>query len=74
MIATGQTLLTRKQAAEALGLKPETLAVWASTKRYSLRYLKVGRYVRYRAEDIEAFLNERTVDPGKNGHAAGGML
>lgn len=54
-------LLTREEAAEYLGCKPQTLAVWATTKRYGLRYIKVGRCVRYRIADLEAFLNARTV-------------
>ena len=54
-------LLTRKEAAEYLGVKPHTLNVWASTKRYNLKYIKVGRMVRYRKEDLDDFLTERTV-------------
>jgi len=54
-------LLTRAEAAAYLGCKPQTLAMWASTKRYNLRYVKVGRSVRYRVSDLEAFLNSRTV-------------
>lgn len=34
-----------KQAAEVLDVKPSTLAVWRSTGRYRLPYLKVGRLV-----------------------------
>lgn len=49
-----------KQAAEALGLKPATLAVWRSTGRYNLHYLKVGRLVKYRISDIAEFLASRT--------------
>lgn len=58
---TPPPLLTRNQAAEYLGVKPQTLALWASTKRYKLPYVKVGRSVRYRRSDLEAFLNSRTV-------------
>lgn len=54
-------LLTRAEAAAYLGCKPQTLAVWAATKRYGLRYIKVGRLVRYRLADLEAFLTRRTV-------------
>ncbi|MCJ0877806.1 helix-turn-helix domain-containing protein [Pseudomonas sp. JI-2] len=49
-----------KQAADVLCLKPTTLAVWRSTGRYNLPYLKVGRLVRYRVSDIAAFLARRT--------------
>lgn len=54
-------LLTEDQAAELLGVKPTTLQVWRSTKRYPLPYVKSGRLVRYRASAIEAFINSRTV-------------
>ena len=58
---TGQTLLTRAEAAAYLGLKEQTLATWASNKRYGLKYIKAGRCVRYRVADLEAFLDARTV-------------
>ena len=54
-------LLTQAQAAELLTLKPATLEVWRSTKRYALRYVKVGRFVRYRLSDVEAFIRSREV-------------
>ncbi len=54
-------LCTREQAAEYLGVKPQTLAVWATTKRYHLPMVKVGSLVRYRLADLEKFLESRTV-------------
>lgn len=62
-MATAQLpkLLTRQQAAEFLGLAVVTLEVWASSQRYDLPYIKVGRAVRYRREDLEAFLERNTV-------------
>ena len=58
----GQTptqLLSRKQAAEYLGVKENTLAIWACNKRYSLPVIKVGRLCKYRVSDLDKFLNER---------------
>jgi len=55
-------LLTREDAADLLSIRPQTLALWASTKRYDLPYVKVGRAVRYRLSDIEQFLKSRTVN------------
>ncbi len=55
-------LLNEDQASEVLGVKPGTLQVWRSTKRYPLNYVKVGRNVRYRLSDIEAFLKRQTVN------------
>lgn len=54
-------LLTRDQAAEYLGITPRTLAVWACVKRYNLPYVKVGRLVKYRRSDLDAFIARRTV-------------
>jgi excisionase family DNA binding protein len=54
-------LLTRNEAAAYLGVKPQTLAVWATTGRYKLPFVKVGRTVKYRVTDLDAFLEGRTV-------------
>jgi excisionase family DNA binding protein len=56
-------LLTRKQAAAYLNVSEGTLTVWACTKRYPLAYVKVGRSVRYRQEDLDAFVERQTVRP-----------
>jgi len=52
--------LTNDQAAEYLGIKPQTLMLWRMTKRYPIAYTKVGRCVRYRARDLDAWLASRT--------------
>ncbi len=53
-----ECLLTRQEAATMLGLRPQTLAVWAMTGR-NLPYVKLGRkVVRYRREDVEAFIDK----------------
>lgn len=52
-------LMTPEQVAEYLGVSIETLNVWRCTKRYNLPYVKAGRLVRYRIEDIEAFVTSR---------------
>jgi excisionase family DNA binding protein len=54
-------LLTRDQAAKYLGVKPQTLAAWLCRRRYPLPVVRVGRLVRYRLSDLEAFLDARTV-------------
>ena len=51
----------RPDAAIILGVSPQTLAVWASTKRYDLPYIKVGRKVRYSVAALQAFLAKNTV-------------
>lgn len=54
-------LLTREQAAAYLGITSRTLAVWACTKRYNLPFVKIGRLVKYRRTDLEAFIAHRTI-------------
>ncbi|MCC7226159.1 MAG: helix-turn-helix domain-containing protein [Burkholderiaceae bacterium] len=54
-------LFDRHQAATYLGVKPNTLATWHSTKRYRIPYIKVGRLVKYRVSDLDAFLQQRTI-------------
>lgn len=52
-------LLTPKQAAEYLGVKENTLAVWRSTKRYDLPYIKIGKSIRYKLSEIETYINRK---------------
>jgi excisionase family DNA binding protein len=54
-------LLTNEQAASYLGVAPNSLAVWRTTKRYHLPYVKVGRLVKYRLEDLNTFIESRTI-------------
>ena len=53
-------LLPRKKAAEYLGVAPHTLAVWAVHRRVALPFIRVGRLVKYRREDLDAFLVANT--------------
>jgi excisionase family DNA binding protein len=62
MINNNHKLLTRKEAAEFLGVSEGTLAVWKVTKRYPLPVIKVGRLVKYRESDLINFLDAMT-DP-----------
>ena len=52
-------LLSPVEAAEILGTTPKTLAVWRCTKRHNLPYVKVGKKVLYREEDILSFIEAR---------------
>jgi excisionase family DNA binding protein len=49
-------LLTRRQAAAYLGVCEQTLAVWKCTGRYQLPFVKIGRLVKYRKLDLDAFI------------------
>jgi hypothetical protein len=65
-------LIDSKTAARLLGLRNHhTLEVWRSVGRHaSLPYYKVGRAVRYRRGDIEAFLRAHLI--GHRESQAGG--
>ena len=47
-----RALLTYKQAAKLLHCKENTLAIWNSTKRYPLLYIKIGKIIHYRLSDV----------------------
>ena len=59
LISAGADLLDDKAAAAFLDVSPGTLCVWRSTGRYNLPFLKIGRKVRYRRSDLEAWLSAR---------------
>ena len=65
-----QRLLAETEAAEILGIKPNTLAFW----RYLMRrgegdrgpsFVRVGRRVLYRPQDLQEYVNNRL--EGSNG-------
>jgi hypothetical protein len=53
-------LVAPSDAAKLLMTTVGTLAVWRSTKRYPLRFVRVGRKILYRVEDIQVFIEART--------------
>ena len=55
-----KNLLNRKQAAEFLCVKEQTLAQWATAGRYDLKFVKIGRRVFYKRSDLEEFIERRT--------------
>jgi len=55
-------LLTRPQAAALLGIATQTLAAWATHKRYPLPYIKIGSSVRYSRDALAEFIRTRTVN------------
>lgn len=48
--------LTRGEAADHLGVLPQTLANWAHTGRLKIPFHKVGRKVIYFKSDLDAYL------------------
>ena len=60
-MARSDELLTLQEVAMWLRVPPSTLYQWRY-KGDGPRGIRVGRYVRYRRSEVEAFLHERT-DP-----------
>lgn len=50
-------LMSRTEAASFLKVSPQTLAAWACNKRVNLPYIKIGRRVAYRQDDLIAFVD-----------------
>ena len=59
-------LLTPQEASVYLGVSVQTLAIWRCNKRYNLKYVKVGRNVRYNVDDLKSFLNARSYTGGED--------
>ena len=57
-------LLTSEEVSKILGIRVQSLAVWRLHKR-ELPFIHVGRLVRYRRSDIEAWLEAQTVSVGE---------
>ena len=56
-------LLSTFEAAEFLGVPRETLAVWRMRKT-GPRYSKIGRHVKYRQADLDAWVEAHTIQTG----------
>ena len=54
-------LRSPERTSEMLGVALSTLANWRSSRRVILPYVRVGRRVMYREEDIERFVESRVV-------------
>lgn len=55
---TGIRLLTEKDLAAALQMKPQSLADWRH-RGQGPRYVKMGQLVRYRISDVQEWLDTR---------------
>ncbi len=70
-----KTSLDTTEAAAFLGVSPQTLANWRSSRRQGAPvYCKLSDGprgpVRYRVADLEAYLEDRKIVPERNAHAA----
>lgn len=59
MTTATDTFLTPQEAASLLQIEAQTLAAWACSGRYSLPFVRIGRAIRYRLSDLEAFIQSR---------------
>lgn len=57
-------LITEKEAAQILGIKPQSLAVWRMNGE-NLSFIRIGRLIRYRREDLEHWIEGQTVRVGE---------
>ena len=56
-------LMNEKDVSSFLGIRAQTLAVWRM-KKEKLPFIRIGRRVAYRREDVERFLETNTVNVG----------
>ena len=52
-------LLSTEEAALALGLKKNTLEIWRLRGTPKLKFVKIGELVRYRSQDILAYIESQ---------------
>ena len=53
--------LTPHDAKEEYGFSTSTLAKWRM-KRINLKFSKIGKYIRYKRSDVEAFIENNKVE------------
>ena len=51
-----------RRAARVIGVAVQTLRNWRHMRR-GPAYLKIGKAVRYRVEDLVSYLNDHRIDP-----------
>jgi hypothetical protein len=61
-VVSDKQLLTPEEAAEFTRFALDTLAQWRSQRR-GPPYIKLGRAVRYRVDDLERYLTAHTIVP-----------
>lgn len=55
-------LLSTPEAADYIGARPHSLEIWRASVRYRIPFVRVGRLVKYRRADLDAWLASRTVN------------
>lgn len=64
-VTQNHTLLAPKETARYLGVAVDTLSIWRCTGRYNLPYIKAGTRVRYKKEDLDAWITKRRRGTGE---------
>jgi excisionase family DNA binding protein len=57
-------LYSSRDAANYLGIAGGTLEIWRCTKRHQIPFIRVGRLIKYRKVDLDAWLDAQTVPFG----------
>lgn len=57
-MTTTNKLLSVNEAATFLGVKPQTLYHWQCTGRYNIPSVKIGKLLKYRQSDLDAFVEK----------------
>lgn len=58
---TRPELLTTAEAAVLLATTPATLNTWRCTRAVNVPYVRIGKNIRYRRRDLDAFVDAKTV-------------
>lgn len=56
-----EQLLSRREAAKFLGVKENTLAIWKLTNRQIIPTYKVGKFIKYKASDLQKFIDDKLI-------------
>ena len=59
-------LLTMDEAAKYLGISKLTLYGWVSARK--LGYVKIGRLVKFKQAQLDAWIDRHTITPRRDGH------
>jgi excisionase family DNA binding protein len=61
-------LLTMDEAAKYLGISKLTLYGWVSARK--LGYVKIGRLVKFKQAQLDAWIDQHTITPRRDSHGA----
>jgi len=59
-----QSLIPAEQAADYLGVSTRTMANWRCRGFPNIKYTKIGRCIRYRLSDLDAYIAKHSHNVG----------